>query len=272
MTNTPDIAKTNPPKKLSVGEVLSEAWKLTGGVKGPILVAGVIFPLLIVIVLGGLTFFLFPPHVRMLPSDTLSVTYSFPNIVSIAVIAFLYWFCLTTAIMLGVRRALGMTVSLKETMAMNLNAIVDIFYLFFAFFLITVFFNIVPHLLPYMFVRILCSIFGVYYVLPIELFALPLVILGLQPMKEALITSIRLMNKYFIPIFICYFAMTILSSLSAIPLAIGLIWTVPMHFIMYGLIFKKTVMDAKLAEPTPVKIETPPELDQEESNYSPPEA
>jgi hypothetical protein len=195
--------------------------------------------------------------------------FNFIDVIFIAIAAFTFWICLVTMIMLGVRQALGMSVSVKETMRDCLNSIVDIFYLFFVFFLLMMLFSIVSFLFPSLIVKLVCRIAYAYCLLPIEFFAVPLVILKHLSLKEALITSFQRMNKNLGVIFGCYVGMSILLWVSIIPLGIGLIWTIPMYIVMFGLLFKKIYLDV----PTEPTKELPPtvEIAQEEPNIYPPE-
>ena len=92
---------------------------------------------------------------------------------------------------------------------------------------------------------------------------LPLILdKGLGPW-EALEASRKAIHKKWWTVFGLYIVMMLLYTVSAIPLGLGLIWTVPMFFVMIGILYSRFFVSAADLEEDEGYEEEIEELDEE---------
>jgi len=202
--------------ELSVGRVLDEAWQRTRGLKGPVwgsyilLVLAVIVINVVVGVLGGIL-----GHGAMAAGFAVAVQLT----VSLVTYPFM-----AGIMMMGVYRAVDREVSYR--MAFD----------FFGFF--------VPIILATILVALLTMVGFIFLVIPgiylsvAYLCVLPLIIDKKMGVWQAMETSRKGIGRKWFTVFIIYLVLGFIVMLSAIPLGIGLIWTVPMMIAASGVIYR----------------------------------
>lgn len=83
-------------------------------------------------------------------------------------------------------------------------------------------------------------------------FAIPLLVEKNLGIWESLETSRKMVNKFWFRYFGLILAMVVILLISAIPLGIGLIWTLPMMFLVMGIVYRNTfVVEEEAAEEAP---------------------
>lgn len=202
----------------TVGELLKEAWQKTKGVKAPIL-GGTIFMYLFLfaISLGG-WYGLQEMSDQTDPNSTMGVNIGLQALTS--------WFSgiFTAGLMLmGIRRALEQRVSWKMVFAGFSKALTITIALVLQLILITIGFVLL--VLP-----------GIYLSVGYAL-TLPLILEKDLGPWEALEASRKAIHKKWWTVFGLYLVMMLLISISTIPLGLGLIWTLPMFFVLIGILY-----------------------------------
>ena len=217
----------------TVGELLKEAWQKTKGAKGSIWGgAMVMYLILLGIILGGV-FGLMQIYGEMDPAMAMGVDGGLQVITTLQVIT--AWFSMLFAgglMLVGVRRALEQRVSWKQVFAgFSARKIIPMSIAgFLQFVLILIGFALL--VLP-----------GIYLLVGYTL-TLPLILdKGLGPW-EALETSRKAIHKKWWTVFGLYIVMFLLYAVSAIPVGLGLIWTVPMFFVMVGVLYSRFFVSA----------------------------
>jgi uncharacterized membrane protein len=202
--------------KLSIGDVLSEAWAKTGGSKWPfhlsflyyfLVMMGIMMVLGVVVAIGQDMGFMMLLQILMQIGINLIVM---PMIMGI--------------VMMGVRRSVDRPISA----GMVFNYFSKMLPLF------------VTMLLIYLMVIIgflLLIIPGIYLMIAYYM-AMPLVVeKGLSPW-QAMETSRKAITHRWFSVFGLFIVMTIILIISMIPLGLGLIWTLPMTMIAYGILYR----------------------------------
>lgn len=193
-----------------IGEILQEAWDKTKGTKGSIIAACAI----IYAIAFGLTFI-----TGLATSKSTIMPIVFQIIITIIIMPMYIGL-----IMIGVRRAIEQPVTFT------------MIFQYFGF--------IVPLLLTTLLLYVLVAIGFVLLVIPgIYLsvsytFALLLVIEKKMGIWEALETSRKAVTHRWFSLFFFWIIMTVIILISMIPIGIGLIWTIPMGCIAYGIIYR----------------------------------
>ncbi len=202
----------------SVGDLLKEAWQKTKGAKASI-VAGLLFMygILFAISLGGWYGF------QGMAEQTDPTTAMGLNIGLQAVTSWFSGIFTAGLMLMGIRRALEQEVSWTMVFAGFSKALTITIALVLQLILITIGFALL--VLP-----------GIYLSVGYAL-TLPLILeKGLGPW-EALEASRRAIHKKWWTVFGLYLVMMLLVSVSAIPLGLGLIWTLPMFFVLIGILY-----------------------------------
>jgi uncharacterized membrane protein len=234
--NTP--IQTPPTKpNLEISDTLSEAWRLTYGIKWQVFVSQFLIPTIIAVVAGTIIALTTP--INYSEAGTPVVSFNPLSIVIVTLAGILVWFSQLLANIIGVRQALGLPVRLKDAMDDCSNSKAELFYIFFYWILVFVGTTFIPFI---------GGIVYVYLVLPLYIYVIPLVAIKRSDAKFAFNVGFRLLNQNLLVIAILYIIMFILVVISAIPAGIGLIWTLPMMNSMYGSIFRKTYTPAQIAE------------------------
>lgn len=224
------------------GQILGEAWDLVTGLK---------LPVVSIVVLNIFLLFCFKVLARLLEPVFNHGGLSFLFGVIVAFIPFFINFFFTcTQIILGMRRAIGMPVRVNDAyedckrswfkifqilMLVYVGGLV-VFFVGVAFGMLTIFVHgsLIISFILWMCIFALC----LYLFFPLTLFVLPLVVLKNFTLKQALPIGYRTMNAHWKQIFPCIFFMWVILALSAIPLGVGLIWTIPMNVAMMGVIYR----------------------------------
>lgn len=232
----------------TVGELIKEAWQKTKGAKGSIWAAVIAMYLIVLgISLGG-------PLVLMQVSGGSDPTMAMGPVNSgLQMLSGWLSMLLTGGLMLvGVRQALEQRVSWEMVFAGFSGSKIVSMTIATLLQLILVTIGFVLLVLP-----------GIYLSVGYAL-TLPLILdKGLGPW-EALEASRKAIHKKWWTVFGLYIAMMLLYAVSAIPLGLGLIWTVPMCFVLVGVLYARFFASAaSLEEDEEVAEEEVEELDEE---------
>jgi len=213
-----DAESSTGGKDFTVGELIKEAWQKTKGAKASIWGA-VLFLYLIIfgVSLGGVVAF---PGFYKGGDPTVSIYVNG----SLQLITSWLSMLMTGGIMLiGVRHVLEQRVSWKMVFAGFSKALS-----------ITVAVVLQTILISIGFVLLVIP--GIYLSVGYAL-TLPLILeKGMGPW-EALETSRKAIHKRWWTVFGLYLVMILLSAVAVIPLGLGLIWTVPMFFVLIGVLY-----------------------------------
>lgn len=223
----------------TVGELIKEAWQQTKGAKGSIWAAVMVMYLIVLgISLGG-------PLVLMQVYGESDPTIAMGPVNSgLQMLSGWFSMLLTGGLMLiGVRQALEQRVSWKMVFAgFSSSKVVSI---------------TIATLLQVILVTIgfiLLVLPGIYLSVGYAL-TLPLILdKGLGPW-EALEASRKAIHKKWWTVFALYIVMMLLYAVSTIPLGLGLIWTVPMSFVLVGVLYARFFASAASLEEEEVSEE-----------------
>ncbi|MCP3940098.1 MAG: hypothetical protein GY710_01260 [Desulfobacteraceae bacterium] len=193
-----------------IGAVLQEAWKLTKGMKGSIFLA--------LLISQGISFLL-----------TFGIGYLFhdsaiASIFSNLMVGIILMPMSIGVMMIGINRA----VQRPFSFSMIFN--------YYGFFIPLVLYTI----LSYIFIGIgflLLIIPGIYLSIAF-MFAAPLIVEKKMGVMEALETSRKAVTKKWFTFFLIGLFFLIIIVISAIPIGIGLIWTIPMGYLIYGILYR----------------------------------
>ena len=197
----------------TIGGVLSEAWKLTSGFKGTYL-GGLLIYAVIMMVTSGVS--------RFLGSDA-GLLATIAQLVSLLV-------SLPLAVglmMMAIKRSVGMATSASMV------------------------FDYYPRTLPifllYLLMMVMVTIGFVLLVLPgiylmfAYMLALPLLVDKNTGLWEALETSRKAITPCWFRVFGLMIIVGVVVLISALPLGIGLIWTVPFYGLVMGIVYRNLV-------------------------------
>lgn len=204
----------------SIGALISEAWQLTKGTKGILIGGFLVFYVVMFIasfvigaVLGIFTMF----------SENLALIIIGQVVTTILASAVAYPFMAGLS-MVGIRRAAGQPFSFNEifshfgrTVPLLITTIVMMLLIYIGIFLLV---------LP-----------GIYLAVAYML-AIPLVVeRGLSPW-QALEASRKAISQHWFKAFGLFLLLGVIVIISAIPLGIGLIWTVPLFVVTMGVLYR----------------------------------
>ena len=204
--------------EFTVGELIKEAWQKTKGSKGPIW-GGLIVMYLIIFAMtfGGMSAF------QTFYKGTDSIMVMGVNGALQIVSSWLSMLMTGGIMLIGVRRVLEQRVSWKMVFAGFSKALSITIALVLQSILIIIGFVLL--ILP-----------GIYLTVGYAL-TLPLILdKGMGPW-EALEASRKAIHKKWWTVFGLYLVMLLLYVVSAIPLGLGLIWTIPMFFVLVGVLY-----------------------------------
>ncbi len=232
----------------TVGEVLKEAWQKTKGAKGTLWAAfGVMYLILIAVSFGGSfavssMFLQDSPGLAMGLNGTLQLLSSWLSLVFTAGV-----------ILIGVHKARKQPTSWKtvfggfsgsKIVAITIASFLQLLLIGIGFILL-----IIP---------------GIYLTIGYGL-TLPLIMdKGLGPW-EALETSRKTIHKKWWTVFGVYVVMMLLYMVSAVPLGIGLIWTIPMFMLAVGVVYVRFFGTSDTDEQDVLEIDEETEVESEES-------
>ncbi|TBU96342.1 DUF975 family protein [Phytopseudomonas dryadis] len=204
----------------SIGALISEAWQLTKGTKGVIFAGLLVFNLAFVLAS-------FPINVIFDIFDGLGeglILILLSLVVTIALTLAVCYPILTGLGMIGIRRAAGQPVSVN-----------DIF---------SCFSRTVPLLITGVLMVVLIYVGFLLFILPgiyfsvAYMLAAPLVVeRGLSPW-QAMEASRKAITQHWFKVFGLLLLLGLILAISAIPLGIGLIWTVPLFVVAMGVLYR----------------------------------
>jgi len=208
--------------ELGIGEVLKEAWERTEGSKLHLLGSLFVYFVIAVAVTALFSMLLGIEHDR---AQTLNLK-NWLEQMALTLLSMPVEIPMVTALMLmGIRRANGLAISVVQLF----DYFVIVWPLVFASLLVYlfVFLGFLALLLP-----------GIYLSIA-YMFVLPLMAQRGLGIREAMETSRKAVTRRWFTIFFTMFAMGGLTLLSMIPLGLGLIWTLPMGYIVYGVLYTR---------------------------------
>jgi uncharacterized membrane protein len=197
----------------TIGEVLSEAWKLKDGFKGTYWGALVIF-IVINLILAGVF--------QLIGNDT-----NLMKTIAQAVTAFLTYPLFVGLLMLAIKRSAGVPTSA--------SMVLDYYP------------KTVPIFLTYLLMMVMIVIGFVLLVFPgiylavAYMLALPLLVDKKLGIWEALETSRKAITPCWFRVFGLSLIISVILAISAIPLGIGLIWTLPFAGLAMGIVYRDVV-------------------------------
>lgn len=217
---------------MSILSVIEEAWTLVSGLKLPIFLTSFVFPICFVLMMSIVSIFIrniFPKNIGF----TVFVVFFF----------LFFWTQSVINIMLGVRRAQGVSATISAAISQCKPVLGKLFILSLGDLFVYLWYMNGKYLLglskgiPPGYI-ILTVLLHFMLVIPFLNFAVPLVVTQNQSIWPAIRSSYIAMFRNFIPIFLCYLIMIIIGFIGAIPFGIGCIWTVPMFAGMKGILFR----------------------------------
>lgn len=238
-----DNLSTAQNKTLPIMDALKNAWKLVHGLKWPVFSAYLI-GIIAIFVINIFIFLLSPTHLGVFLGG-------FFTFVLGAMVVYIDWFVIAMLVTLGVRQAMNMqpnTIGDAFSSCIhskgNLFGMMVVYYLgVFAYIFLWAFLTVLSdNGTSFLITFILGAIFtaaAIYFLLPIPIFALPLLITTRCGIFEAIKKSYPMFHRCWFRILASLFIMLIILTISAIPLGIGLIWTIPMVYALIGIWFRE---------------------------------
>ncbi|MBV7564102.1 hypothetical protein [Pseudomonas sp. sia0905] len=204
----------------TIGGLLSEAWQLTKGIKGIIIGGFLIFYVAILVasfvvgaVLGIFSMF----------SDSLALIIISQLLTTIIASAVSYPF-FAGLNMVGIRRAAGQPVSFNEIFG-HFGSLVPLL-IAAVLMMLLIYLGMILLLIP-----------GIYLAVAYML-AIPLIVeRGLSPW-QAMEASRKAITQHWFKVFGLFLLLGLIVSISAIPLGIGLIWTIPLFVMVMGVLYR----------------------------------
>lgn len=204
----------------TIGDLLSEAWQRVKGTKGIIIGGFVVFYAVLLVasfLIGG--FF----GILGVVSDSPMLTVVVEMVVGIFASALAYPF-MAGINMIGIRRAADQPISFNDifshfgrTVPLVITAIISMLLIYLGMILL-----IIP---------------GLYLAIAYML-AIPLVVeRGLSPW-QALETSRKAISQHWFKVFGLFLLLGLITGISAIPLGIGLVWTIPLFTVAIGILYR----------------------------------
>jgi hypothetical protein len=199
---------------LDIGDVMSEAWQRTNGIKGMVIGGGLLLylGLIVVTVLLGFIFGFGEEQGILGVAVTQLVT-----------MLLIYPF-FAGVFMLGLRQSVGLPVSFDQQFAYYGSAL--------AIFLVAIVQSIVTAI-----GFVLLIIPGLYLAFALAL-AVPLRVEKQLPVVDCLTTSMKLVNKKFLNVVVLAIAASFIGTLSFITI-IGWIWAVPWMLMVYAITYRQ---------------------------------
>jgi len=206
--------------EFSIGSVLSEAWAKTGGSKWPIHLGFIYYFIVAVaimfglgIVMAGLMAVTEEPGVMFLMQIVIQLAI---NLIAMPMIMGI--------VLMGIKRSVDAPISASMVFN-NFSKMLPLF--------MTLILMYIMILIGF----ILLVIPGIYLMVAYYM-AMPLVVeKGMSPW-QAMETSRKAITHRWFSVFGLFIVMIIIITISAIPLGIGMIWTLPMLMIAYGILYR----------------------------------
>jgi len=242
------------PYDFTIGNVITESWKRVKGVKATCWGAISLYVLiyLTIIILGLIATYLYAGSLN--PDLT---TVKIPNAIT-RILAALITFPLPFGIcLIAIRRSVNLPVQAKQMFDTYqhywkiLGTIVILYIVFFLIAFVTLFVieflsaivikndGVTPDWLHgiLILISILGGFTGIYFLFALS--SAPLLVIEKQlGIFQAIKTSFLAFKQHGLKIIITFFLMTVIYLISAIPLGIGIIWTLPMLFNCSGLLYR----------------------------------
>ncbi|GAB2189027.1 DUF975 family protein [Sessilibacter sp. MAH2] len=208
---------------LEIGEVLSEAWARTKGAKIPINVAACIFSIIAAIIMLAIGYSFFEQIIESENSESFFSSMITSFIFGV-VLTILYIPMFGGLLMMGVKRAVNAPLQVGEI---------------FAYF---------PKIIPLILLVIVSNLFiqigyflffipGIYLAIAYSM-STPLVLDKDMSFWTAMETSRKAVTRKWFPMFGLIIILSIINFIAAIPLFIGLFWTMPMSLIALGIVYR----------------------------------
>lgn len=244
MNTVPGVSR--PVSQIESGKVLSEAWQLVYGFKWPVFLLTLLIQPAIFILIFLVQFLL------------LIITRSALLVMPVIFLALLYtiWFIACIAIMLGIRRAIGLPINVRPVADQCMARYAKLTALFLIYLAGVIVYTGIRYILPDnlfgLIVHLTMLAVLLYCVIPLYLFAMPLIVIRDCSIEYAIKSSYQKMNLYWKILLLIYVIMTIINVIAMIPFGIGLIWTAPMSYAAMGILFRDIYGLQKAGTPHPV--------------------
>lgn len=228
---------------LSVGKAISDAWNLVSGLKWAIWWPLMAAAFLISVFAGfSMPFLMNMPQASNptgIPALHLSLQdpHSYIAFFFLFILSLIVWYVISVLVMLGVRKALGMPVSVPQAFADCMAVKWPLMGLLVVLFIINAIYGVVNAFTPD-FLHTLTYVIMLFFVIPIYIFSLPLIVFKRCDLAYALSSGFAKMSEHWVAVFLSCLAMFLILLFSAIPFGIGLIWTIPMYYALMGVIFR----------------------------------
>ncbi|MFN7096001.1 MAG: hypothetical protein ACK4PR_00350 [Gammaproteobacteria bacterium] len=224
----------------NIVSVIKESWQLTKGFKWNIMKI-LLLMCIVLFVVEFSFFYFFQPGMFHPNSATQSYPTASPYLVLI--VSYVSYLFIIPVTIMGMRRAIGLTAHAGAAFKAMFNSFSNLIGIIVALMLIAVVFNIFASYMSahHSFVVIIAYIIAFLINILISLtalFAILLVITKKVNMFDAISQSFAGVIKHAGFLVGTYIVLIILLLLSAIPLLIGLVWTTPMSFILFGVLFR----------------------------------
>jgi len=206
--------------EFSIGSVLSEAWEKTSGSKWPIHLGFLYYFLVVLavmfglgIVMAGLMAVTEEPGVMILLQLVIQLGI---NLIAMPMIMGI--------VMMGIKRSVDAPISASMVFN-NFSKMLPLF--------VTIILMYIMMMIGFL----LLVIPGIYLMIAYYM-AMPLVVeKGMSPW-QAMETSRKAITHRWFSVFGLFIVMVIIITISAIPLGLGMIWTLPMLMIAYGILYR----------------------------------
>jgi uncharacterized membrane protein len=207
-----------------IGAIISEAWEKTKGIKGTVWLALLFYMLALIPVSIAIQFGLRALGLSNDPENGRAAVIVFgfvSQIIQMVIVVPL----MTGLLVLSIKLAAGAPAQASDVFSYFSKTLTLLGTALLMYFMIIIGFCLL--IIP-----------GIYLSVAYA-FAMPLVAEKNLAPWEALETSRKAITHHWFKLFGLYLVVTIIASLSAIPLGIGLIWTIPLMFLTMGLVYCK---------------------------------
>lgn len=238
-----DNLLTAQNKSLSILDAIKTAWKCVHGLKWPVFAAYLI-GIIAIFVINLFIFLLSPTHLGVFLGGLCTFLLA-------TLIVYIDWFIIAMLITLGVRQAMNMqpnTINNAFSSCIhskgNLFGMMVIYYLgvftyIFVWAILAVLSDNGTSSIITFILGAIATGAAIYFLLPIPIFALPLLITTRCGIMDAIKKSYRMFHRCWFRILVSLIIMLIIMAISAIPFGIGLIWTIPMVYALNGIWFRE---------------------------------
>lgn len=223
-------------KPLSIQSILSESWRLVRGLKLRI------FLMVLCLLVSIITI--------ILALNVMGYKVSDGYFLVSPIFTFIGWLFMSTTVLLGVRQSTGKSIQLRAIFKDYLNhkweclGLIALSYVLGEFILpaITTLLTIayeIYHFTAFYLAVTTANILINYYVGFAMLMMVPLVIEKNESLSSGIINGFKGTAMHFFKIICIMLIMVFITIVSIIPLGLGLIWTLPMLYVAYGIIFRE---------------------------------